>query len=226
MSLEYAAQRLNYIDKSPSEPTGAMARWSFFATVAASGAVASGSPALAAPTAPTGLADAALQGAVSTLQADHLAFVAGAGAVAAMTGLPFFAPIALVGAALAGAVAQAAGIQFAFVEAACALTATLVGVLLLIRGPFPAGVTLVTFIFAGLFHGFRLSAATTEWSATWTAAHAVGLATAQYAMVAAVAVVVSLGAEGPAGRTAQRVVGGALMFFGLARTALVAGLAP
>lgn len=167
--------------------------------------------------------DGVVSGAASALQVDHLAFLLGAGLLSAMIGRPLFAPIALVAATVAGAAARVAGLQLVAVDPACAIMATLAGVLLLIRSPFPPGAALVLFGFAGLFHGWRLAPPLLDGFGAAFGAHALGMAAAQYGATFGIALLAGLAAPGAMSRSAARVIGGALAFFGLVRAALASG---
>ncbi len=116
---------------------------------------------------------------------DHFAFIVAMAFAAVAMGRLVSAPLAFLGASLMGVLIAWGGVQLPMVELIVALSATVIGVIVLSGRTLSLPVALSFFAFAGLFHGHAYGGAIIGAEPTPVVAYLIGLFAVQYAIALA-----------------------------------------
>ncbi len=150
---------------------------------------------------------------------DHFAFVVALGLAAAFMRTSWLPPLAAVIGMGAGCLFTVASIALPMVEAMVALSALLLGGMVLFGRQLPATASTVLFAFAGVFHGAAYGEAVIGAEATPIAAYLIGLAAVQMAIaLGAAALARSIWKAGSAAALQPRLAGAVCAGIGLAFT--------
>lgn len=111
---------------------------------------------------------------------DHLAFVVGAGLLAAACGRRYTLPLAFIAATAVGTLLLVSGVTIPGTEPAIALSVALVGVLLISGKKLPAPYFIALFAVAGIFHGLAYGSSIVGAETTPLVAYLAGFSVIQY----------------------------------------------
>lgn len=115
---------------------------------------------------------------------DHLAFIIGAGLIAAMVGRSLTAPLALVVGALLGAVLHFGAVTIPSAEILIALSVVIAGGLVYTGARVGAGVIMAGFAMAGIVHGYAYAEAVVGAEQTVIAAYLISFSLTQWGIAA------------------------------------------
>ncbi len=145
---------------------------------------------------------------------DHLAFIIGAGVIAAMVGRGLTAPLALVAGALLGAVIHFGAVTIPGAEILIALSVVVVGGLIFAGARIGASVIMAGFALAGIVHGYAYAEAVVGAEQTVIAAYLISFSLTQWAIAAASGFAARLLMRGKNWALAHRAAGAAIAAVG------------
>lgn len=148
---------------------------------------------------------------------DHLAFIVGAGLLAALIGRPFLAPLAFIAGTLGGAAFHLAGMDLPLVELAIAVSVIAAGAAVFLRRTGSFALLGALLALAGVMHGYAYAESIIGAETGPLSAYLAGFAFVQYAIAAGVALSAGriAGLQGDSGASGLRLAGVAIVVVGL-----------
>lgn len=138
---------------------------------------------------------------------DHLAFIIGAGVIAAMVGRGLTAPLALVAGALLGAVIHFGAVTIPGAEILIALSVIIAGRLIFTGARAGAGLIMAGFATAGIVHGYAYAEAVVGAEQTVIAAYLVSFSVTQWAIACGAGALSRIAMRGKSWSAAHRFAG-------------------